>query len=67
MQLEVLILIEVSQKEKDKYHVITYMWNLKYGTNKPIYKTEIDSQTQRTDCGCQEGESGMDWDFGVGR
>ena len=23
----------------------TYMCNLKYGTNEPIYKTEIDSQT----------------------
>ena len=26
-----------------------YMWNLKYGTNESIYKTEIDSQIQRTD------------------
>ena len=25
------------------------MWNLKYGTNEPIYKTEIESQTQKTD------------------
>ena len=23
----------------------TYMWNLKYGTNEPIYKTETDSWT----------------------
>ena len=22
---------------------ITYMWNLKYGTNEPIYKIETDS------------------------
>ena len=22
------------------------MWNLKYGTNEPIYETEIDSQTE---------------------
>ena len=33
-----------SQKEKDKYHDITYMWNLKYDTNEPIYETE---QNQR--------------------
>ena len=39
---------DTSQKEKDKYD-ITYMWNLKYGTNEPIYKTERDSQTYRTD------------------
>ena len=25
------------------------MWNLKYNTNELIYKTETDSQTQRTD------------------
>ena len=28
---------------------ITYMWNLRYGTNEPIYKTETDSQIQRTE------------------
>ena len=44
MQLESIILSEVSQKEKDKYH-ITYMWNLKYDTNEPIYETETASQT----------------------
>ena len=34
MQLEIIILSEVSQKEKDKY-----------GTKEPIYKRETDSQT----------------------
>ena len=29
MDLEIIVLSEVSQKEKDKYHVITYMQNLK--------------------------------------
>ena len=48
MDLEMIILSEVSQKEKDKYH-ITYMQNLKYDTNELIYKTEADSQTERTD------------------
>ena len=24
---------------------ITYLWNLKYDTNEPIYETETDSQT----------------------
>ena len=43
MQLEIIMLSEVSQKEKDKYHGITYMWDLKYGTNEPVYKTEADS------------------------
>ena len=31
--------IKWSKSGKDKYH-ITYMWNLKSGTNKFIYKTE---------------------------
>ena len=25
------------------------MWNLKYSTNEPMYKTETDSQTERID------------------
>ena len=41
MDLEIIILREVSQKEKDNYH----MWNLKYDTNELIYKAETDSRT----------------------
>ena len=48
-QLDILKLSEVSQKKKDKYHMITHMGNLTYATNEPIYKTEADSQTWRTD------------------
>ena len=38
------------------------MWNLKYGINEPIYKTETDSQTENR-LGVAKGEgrgSGMD-------
>ena len=35
--------IKWSQKQEDKYHDITYMWNFKYDTNDPIYKTWTDS------------------------
>ena len=45
IDLEIIILSEVSQKEKEISHVITYMWNLKYGTNELIYETETESQT----------------------
>ena len=38
MNLEIILLSEVSQKEKDKY--TTYMWDLKYNTNKLIFKIE---------------------------
>ena len=40
MPLEIFILSDVHQKEKDKYHTtLLYMWNLKYDINKLIYKT----------------------------
>ena len=42
IDLEIIILSEVSQTEKVIY-VITYMWNLKNETNELIYKREIDS------------------------
>ena len=48
MELETLILSEVSQKETDTI-CITYMWNIKYGTGEPIYRTETDSQTWKAD------------------
>ena len=47
MDLEIIILSEVSQKEKDKLpYDITYMWNLKYDTNELIYETETDSENR---------------------
>ena len=44
IDMEIIILTEVSQKET---YDITYMQNLKYDTNEPIYKTETDSQTKK--------------------
>ena len=43
MDLEIIIVNEVSQK--DKYD-ITYMWAIKYDTNELIYETEADSQAE---------------------
>ena len=34
---------------------ITYMRNLKYGTNELLYETETDSQHREQTCGCQGG------------
>ena len=46
MQLESLILSEVGQKEKKQtLYNITKMWNLKYGTGEPIYRTGTVPQT----------------------
>ena len=47
MDLESLILNEVGQTKQDKYD-ITHTENLKHDTNGLIYKTETDSQTERT-------------------
>ena len=46
-----------SKSERDRQipYDITYFWNLIYGTNEPTYKTQRDSQTQRTDLCCQGG------------
>ena len=35
-----------NKTEKDKYHDIAYIWNLKNDTNEIIYKTETGLQTQ---------------------
>ena len=45
MDLEIIILSEVSQKKRQIPHDLTHMWNLKYDTNEPIYETETDSET----------------------
>ena len=45
MNLEIIILNEVNQKEKDKPYNFTFIWNLKYDTNQHIYETETYSQT----------------------
>ena len=44
MDLEIIILSEVTQKVKDKYHMISHTWNLKYDTNEHIYETKTDLQ-----------------------
>ena len=45
MDLEIIILSEVSQTEKDKYKIPLIRGILKTDKNELIYKTEIDSQT----------------------
>ena len=37
---------------------ISYMWNQKNDTNELIYKTEINSQTQKTHLWLPEGKGG---------
>ena len=44
MQLEMIVLREVNQKERQMPYGITYMWNLKYDTNELLYKTNAQTQ-----------------------
>ena len=68
VKLEIIILSEISQKEKVPYD-ITYM-EFKYDINEYIYETKTDSQTQRTDLWVAKRETGggrKKWEFGVSR
>ena len=38
-----------TKSDKDKYHMISLMWNLKYDTNEHAYERKTDSHIQRTD------------------
>ena len=57
MDLEIVILSEVSQTEKYKYHMILLICGiLKNGTNELIYKTEMESEMQKQTYGYQGGK-----------
>ena len=34
-------------KQKDKYHMISHIWSLKYDTHGATYETETNSHTQK--------------------
>ena len=55
MQLEIIILGEVSQKEKDKHQMISHMWNLKYGTMN-ISTKQKQTHRHRETTGGRQGE-----------
>ena len=43
MDLGIIILNELSHKDKDKCQKIPHIWNLKYDTNEVVYEIETDS------------------------
>ena len=58
MNPEPIIQSKVSQKEKDKYHILTYIDGIqKNGTKERIYRAAMEKGTQRTDL----------WTWGEGR
>ena len=43
-----------SKSERDKYHMISHTWHLKYDIHEFIHEMETDSQTEQTSV-CQGG------------
>ena len=50
-----------SEREGQIPYAITYMWNLKYGTNELIYKRETDSENREETCDCWGVVAGGEW------
>ena len=46
MELDTLKRSEVSQRERQMPYVITYVWNLIYGTNEPFEKKLMDFENR---------------------
>ena len=67
MELETLIPSEVNQKEKDKYHVISYVWNLIYSTKESFHRKENHGHGEQT-CACHGGGGGegVEWIANLG-
>ena len=66
MGLEIIILSEVSQTEKDKYMISLIRGIIKNkDTNEFIYNTETDSLTQRMNLWLLGVGGGIDWEFGI--
>ena len=59
MNLEPIIWSEVSQKEKDKYHIVTHIYGIwKNGTEEFTYRATVEKQTQRIDLWTWKGGEG---------
>ena len=56
-----------SERERQIPYDISYMWNLKHGTNEPVKQKQTNRHREQI-CGCGVwGRRGMDWEFGVSR
>ena len=58
MNLEAIILSEVSQKEKEQYHILTHIYGIwKNGTEEFTYRAAMEKQAYRIEL----------WTWGEGR
>ena len=56
MKIELITHSEVSQKEKNKYHILMHIYGIqKDGIVEPIYRAAVEMQTQKTDLWTQWG------------
>ena len=59
VNLEPIIPSEVSQKEKNKYRLLTHIYGIsKDGTDEPTCRAAVEMQTQRTDLWTRWGGEG---------
>ena len=66
VDLEIIILSEIREQERQIPYITQTIWNLRCGTNEFIHDTETDSQTERTGLWLSRGGR-MDWEFGISR
>ena len=60
MQLDIIILSEMSEKERQIPCDITYEWELNNDTNEPTYETETELVTEQTGVCQRSGGWGRD-------
>ena len=67
MDLEIVILSKVSQTQKDKYHDIAYMWNLKKGVQMNLFTKQKQSHRCRKQTYGSQGKrgGGINWEIGI--
>ena len=68
MDLETVIQSEVSQKEKNRYRILTCICGIQENsTDEPTCKAEIETQMQRTNIWTPRGEKqgGINWEIGI--
>ena len=68
MNLEIVILSEVSQTGRAKYHMMQVICGIQdNGANELIYRTEIESQMEKTYIWLPRGkeDGGINWEIGI--
>ena len=62
MDIEIIILSEVSQKEKDKYHILMHICGTqKNGTDEPVCRAEIETDVENKRMDTKGGKQQGGW------